>query len=103
MFFTSIARIATRPSYDVKEGLSLDNISPDLAMMSLFKSGAHLLKSDHIYELGMNELTGVIELREMGKSNIGKGWNHNFYDITTYLGNKTWLTEDEYSEYLKTS
>jgi len=67
-------------------------------MATLLKSGAQLIKADFVYELGMNELTGIIELREVGKSCIGKRWAQKFYDIPVFNGKQCWLTRDELEE-----
>ena len=94
---TPIARFATRPGGDSFDG-NTDNISPDLIMGTLLKSGRHLLKSDYIYEMVMNNMTGVIELHPVGKSTIGKKWAHCYYDIPTNYGNTVWLSEEEYKQ-----
>jgi len=70
-FCTPIARFATRPGGYSKDG-NFNDVSPDLIMGTLLRSGRHLLKSDYIYEMVMNEMTGVIELHPVGKSHIGK-------------------------------
>jgi len=99
MFKTEIARFVTRPGsgnindFDKKE---IQNEVPDLIMGTFIRSGAHLLKSNTVYELALNELTGVIELQEIGESNIGKYWGHAYYDIQPQLGKMIWLTKDEY-------
>ena len=98
MFITPIARFATRPGsgklkdFDKSE---IQDMTPDLIMGTLMRSGAHLLKSDMIYELVMNEMTGIIELREVGRSIIGKKWAHEYHTIPLYHGNKVWLSRDE--------
>jgi len=105
-FTTPIARFATRPggggldkfNPEKPEYKTLPNETPDLIMGTLMQSGAHLLKSDWIYELVMNELTGVIELREVGRSTIGKKWTRNYYDIPIYDGRRIWLSKEERKE-----
>jgi len=102
-FTTPIARFATRPGGGgldkYKEGTpeneKLPNETPDLIMGTLMQSGAHLLKSDWIYEMVMNEMTGVIELREVGRSVIGKKWFMEYHTIPLYHGNRVWLSRDE--------
>jgi hypothetical protein len=102
-FTTPIARFATRPGGGgldkFKPGSAgyetLPDETPDLIMGTLMKGGAHLLKSDWIYEMVQNEMTGVIELREVGRSTIGKSWTRNFYDIPLYDGNRVWLSQNE--------
>jgi len=54
-----------------------------------------------IYELVMNEMTGIMELREVGKSIINKLWTRPYYDIDTYNGSRIWLSEDENEELKK--
>ena len=101
MFYTPIARMATRPGSGKLKDFNkpeICNVTPDLLMCTLLKSGAHLLKSNTIYELGMNELTGIIELREVGKSWINTKWGHTYADISLIHGKTVWLSEEEYNE-----
>jgi len=99
---TPIARFATRPGagaelkdFEKDEDI---NASPDLIIGTLLNSGNHLLKSDYIYELSLNNITGVLELHEKGRSNIGKKWAHNYYEIQDYVGKEMWLTKEELSK-----
>jgi len=102
-FSTPIARFATRPGGGgldkFKEGTpeneKLPNETPDLIMGTLMRGGAHLLKSDWVYEMVMNEMTGVIELREVGRSAIGKKWFKEYHTIPIDYGARTWLSRDE--------
>ena len=99
MFTTPIARIATRPgSGDISDFIGEVDVTPDLIMGTLMHGGAHLLKSNYIYEMVMNELTGIIEMREVGPSIIGKKWAHAYYDIPSQFGNEIWLSQDETKE-----
>jgi hypothetical protein len=99
MYNTPIARFVTRPGGQGLHYLTeFDTCTPDLIMGTLLSSGAHLLKSNCIYELVLNEMTGVLELREKGEANIGKRWGHNYYDIPSQLGNIMWLTKKEQLE-----
>jgi len=99
MFETPIARFVTRPGgpgmHHLKE---FDSCTPDLIMGTLMSSGAHLLKSNCVYEMVMNELTGVIELHEKGEANIGNRWGHEYHEIPSQLGNRMWLSKDEQKE-----
>jgi len=101
-FVTPIARFATRPggSGNIDKWGTPECVhqTPDLIMGTLMKSGAHLLKSDTIYEMVMNELTGVIELREKGQTSIGKWWGRAYYDIPMDMGSRCWLSKDELAE-----
>lgn len=94
---TPIARLATRPGGNSFSGCT-DNISPDLIMGTLMRSGRHLLKSDYIYEMVMNNITGVIELHPVGKSTIGNEWGRAYYDIAIDGGSRVWLSQDETKE-----
>jgi hypothetical protein len=99
MFYTPVARFATRPGGPGMECLTeFDTCTPDLIMGTLMKGGAHLLKSNCIYELVLNELTGVLELIEKGEANINKRWGHEYADIPHQLGARMWLTKDELKE-----
>jgi len=93
-FSTPIARFVTRPSGRLEDLTSTD-VTPDLIMGTLLKSSAHLLKSNTIYELVLNEMTGVIELHEKGASIIGKRWGREYHELPSFLGPKMWLTEKE--------
>lgn len=96
MFETPVARFVTRPGDGTIETLSeFDTCTPDLIMGTLLSGGAHLLKSNCVYELVLNELTGVLELKEKGEANIKSRWGHAYYDIPSQLGNRMWLTKDE--------
>ena len=96
MFDTPIARFVTRPGgYGLEHLDKFDSCTPDLIMGTLMESGAHLLKSNCVYELVLNELTGVLELREKGEANIAKKWGHEYHDIPNHLGKRMWLTKDE--------
>ena len=100
-FLTPIARFATRPGSGELDKFESDDLiyeTPDLIMGTLMRGGAHLLKSDYIYELVLNEMTGVIELHEKGRSTIGKQWHRAYYDIAIDLGSRAWLTRDEMQE-----
>ena len=94
---TPMARFATRPGGSSFSG-STDNISPDLIMGTLMRGGRHLLKSDYIYELVMNNMTGIMELHPVGKSTIGKQWGRPYYDIAIDGGSRVWLSQDETKE-----
>jgi len=95
--YQSIGRIIPRPGSG--DMAAFNEATPDLILSTLFKSGAHLLKSNFVYELRLNELTGIIEVVEVGKSVIGHKWGHNFYDIPVMYGPTVWLTEEEYKQY----
>jgi len=106
MFYTPIARFATRPgSGEIKDfnKPEICNATPDLIMGTLLKNCAHILKSNTIYELVMNEMTDILELREVGKSWINEKWARKFYDITSDYGSEIWLSEDEYTEHKRQS
>jgi len=94
MLTTPIARFATRPGSGDLEDFDT-NVTPDLIMGTLIKSGAHLLKSDTIYELVMNEMTGIMEVHEVGRSTIGKEWAQEYYTIPMRRGTRVWLSRDE--------
>ena len=99
MFGIPIARFATRPGGPGLECLTeFDTCAPDLIMGTLIKDGAHLLKSNCIYELVLNELTGVLELREKGEASINKRWGLAYSEIPSQLGPRMWLTKDELHE-----
>ncbi len=100
-FNTAVARFVTRPGSGELEKYKKEeeiNVTPDLIMGTLMRSGAHYLKADTVYELVMNELTGVLELHEKGRSVIGKQWARAYYDIAIEHGSHTWLTRDELEE-----
>lgn len=99
MFYTPIARFVTRPGGPGLECLTeFDTCTPDLIMGTLMKGGAHLLKSNCVYELVLNELTGILELREKGEANIGKKWGHEYAEIPNLLGARMWLSKEEQKE-----
>ena len=98
MIETPIARFITRPGSGGLEALNeFDTCTPDLIMGTLMSSGAHLLKSNCVYELVLNELTGILELKEKGEANIGNVWGREYHDIHHVLGKKMWLSKDELS------
>ena len=102
-FGTPIARFATRPgSGEIKDfdKPEIQDVTPDLIMGTLMRGGAHLLKSNTIYELVMNEMTGIMEVHEVGKSTINKQWARAYHEIP-YNGHHIWLSEDEQDEYRK--
>jgi len=96
MFSQPIARLVTRPgSGDLKDTVQM----PDMMMCTLMSSARHLLNSNTVYELRMNNMTGVIELIEVGESCIGRKWGHNYYDIPIHYGKTCWLTKEELKEH----
>ena len=95
---TPIARIATRGGgAKGMAGITDTDNTPDAFIGTLMRSEAHLLRSNYIYELVLNEITGVIELREKGQSIIGKQWGRELQDIILE-GPRTWLTVEETEE-----
>lgn len=92
----AVARFVTRPSgYDMKHLKEFDSCTPDLIMGTLMKNGAHLLKSNCVYELELNQMTGILELKEKGEANIGNHWGHEYSAIPNIVGSRMWLTKDE--------
>ena len=100
---TTVARFITRPGGNFKDINKFNPSTPDLIMGTLMKSGAHLLKSNCVYELVMNELTEVLELREVGEANIGQKWAHEYHYIPSVMGAMMWLTKEEFQEHVEKS
>jgi len=98
-----IGRFITRPGAGtIAEIVDPDNHSaPDLIMGVLFKSGRDLLKGNKVYELVLNEITGILELHEIGNTNMSKWWGRNYYDIHDETGPVMWLTQDEYNQHME--
>ena len=98
--YTPIARAVTRPSGDLENLKKFNASPPDLMMVALLDGAKKHIKSNCVYELVYNELSGAIELIEVGEANIGNAWGHVYSEIEMHIGKaRTWFSKEEYEKF----